>query len=197
MAKNPSITQLDVGQALRRTYDEANDAIRIEVAGGVSFAVALDHTDSVVALGTEDGTPSGTYHAIKVSPTGVAFVRADSISGSTADLSSASAGVVLAPISSSGIKSYQIYAQVDGENVPAAGLAGAITARIDISPTAAGSTFFATSTTLNVPATTALNAVVASSLLTNIIGQRVQLTLTSNTLVGGDLVKFYIVGSSL
>lgn len=196
MSVNPSISQLDNGQIIKRVYDGSNDAVRTVVAGGTSFAVALDSSDSVVMLGTEDGIVSGTPHAIKVDANGVVIIRADSISDSSADLSSASSGVVLGPISSSGIKSYQIYAQVDGEDVAAAGLAGAIAVRLDISPTASGSTFLQTAATLNVPAATALNAVVASSLLTNIIGQRAQLTITANTLVGADRVKFFLVGSS-
>lgn len=197
MSINPTISQLDSGQIIKRIYDESNDAIRTEVAGGTSFAVALDHSDSIVALGTEDGTVGGTYHAIKVASDGVAFVRADSISGSTANLTSASSGIVLSPISCSGIKSYQIYAQVNAEDVLGAGITSNITARIDISPTSSGSTFYQTSTTLNVPGGTALNAVVVSSLLTNIIGQRVQLTLTTNNLAGADAVKFFLVGSTL
>lgn len=197
MSQNPTISQLDAPQIVKRVFDESNDANRVVVAGGTSFAVSLDHTDSVVTLGTEDGTVSGTYHAIKVDTSGVTFVRADSISGATADLSSASTGVVLSPIVCSGIKSYQIYAQVDAEDVLAAGITSNITARIDISPTTSGSTFFQTSTTLNVPANTALNAVVASALLTNIIGKRVELTLTVNNLAGADRVKFYLVGSTL
>lgn len=197
MSQNSTISQLDAGQIVKRIYDESNDAIRIEVAGGTSFAVALDSSDNIVALGTEDGTVSGTAHALKVDTSGNLSIRADSISGATASLSSASSGVVLAAISSSGIKSYQIYAQVIAEDVPAAGITSNITARIDISPSTSGSNFFQTSTTLDVPGTTALNAVVASSLLSNIIGQRVQLTLTANNLAGADRVTFYLVGSSL
>jgi len=197
MSANPTITQLDGGQVIKRIYEESNDAIRTVVAGGASFAVALDSSDSIVILGTEDGIVSGTPHAIKVDSGGVTFIRADSISGATAALSSASSGVVLSPISCTGIKSYQIYAQVTAEDGLGAGITGNITARIDISPTAAGSTFYQTGTTLNVPGATALNDVVASSLLTDILGKRVQLTLTANNLVGADRVIFYIVGSTL
>lgn len=197
MSQNPTISQLDGSQIIKRVYTESDDAVRVSVASGTSFAVVLDHTDSIVALGTEDGTPAGTYHAFKVASNGTVFVRADSVSGATADLSSASTGVVLAPISSSGIKSYQIYAQVDAEDALGAGTTGDITARIDISPTSSGTTFYQTATTLTVPGGTALNAVVASALLTDIIGQRVQLTLTANGLIGADRVKFFICGSSL
>lgn len=197
MSVNPSPSLLDGGQIVKRVYDEANDAVRVEVAGGTSFAVALDSSDSIVVLGTEDGVVSGTPHALKVSTTGVVYVRADSISGATASLSSASSGVVLAAISSSGIKSYQLYAQVLAEDVAMAGTTGDIIARIDISPLSSGSTFYQTSNTLTVPSGTALNAVVIGTVLTSIVGLRVQLTLTTNSLAGADRVKFFLVGSSL
>lgn len=199
MSQNSTPSYLDSPQIIKRVYEEADDAVRVKVASGTSFAVALDAADgdNVFIKGSEDGTTSGTSHVFKLDANGVVYVRADSISGNTAALSSASVGVVLAAIASSGIKSYQIYAQVTGEDVAAAGLTSNITARIDISPATSGSNFFQTSTTLNVPGTTALNAVVASSLLTNIIGKRVQLTLTANNLAGADRVVFYLVGSSL
>lgn len=198
MSQNSTITKLDAPQVVKRTYDEANDAIRTIPAETTSFAVELDASDgdSVLSTGSSDGTSSGTLKVIKVDSNGVQYIRADSISGSTAELDHTSAGVVLSAISSAGIKTYQLFAQVTGEDVPAAGITSNITARIDISPTTSGSTFYSTSTTLNVPGATALNAVVASALLTTIIGQRVQLTLTANNLAGNDKVKFYIVGST-
>lgn len=197
MSVNPSITLLDGGQIIKRVYDEPNDAVRVEVAGGTSFAVTLDHTDSVVALGTEDGAAGGTYHALKVSSTGVVLVQGNAVTGTSAALSSASSGVVIAAFSTAGIKSYQIYAQVTAEHSAAAGTTGDIVARLDISPAASGSVFYQTSTTLTVPGSTALNAVVVGTILSSFVGMRAQLTLTSNGLGGADRVVFYIVGSSV
>lgn len=41
MAKNPTTSLLDPGQVILRCYDEANDAVRVEIPA-VSMAIALD-----------------------------------------------------------------------------------------------------------------------------------------------------------
>lgn len=70
MAQNPVISQLDSNQIVRRTYDEANDAVRTELVNAVTLAVTINHDDSIVTLGTEDGAVDGTYHAVRVTSDG-------------------------------------------------------------------------------------------------------------------------------
>jgi hypothetical protein len=57
MAQNPSPSQLDPGQIIKRSFDEANDRIRVDASVSVSAAsqeVVIDHSDDSIKLG--DGT---------------------------------------------------------------------------------------------------------------------------------------------
>lgn len=72
MPKNPSPSLLDAGQIVKRVYDEANDAVRVEVAAGTDFEISIDAADgdSAMFVGTEDGTPTGTQHTVKINSLG-------------------------------------------------------------------------------------------------------------------------------
>jgi hypothetical protein len=54
MPKNPNITQLDPMQALRRTFDEENDRLRVDSSVTVTLGnaeVVIDHVDDSIRLG--------------------------------------------------------------------------------------------------------------------------------------------------
>lgn len=52
MSKNTAITSLDAPQLVKRVYDEANDAIRVEIGTGTTFGlnISADSGDSVVSV---------------------------------------------------------------------------------------------------------------------------------------------------
>lgn len=85
MSQNPTITMLDIAQALKRTYNEADDAIRVELGSSTGFNVAIDTADgdNIAVLGLSSST--------KVSMT------------------SASTGVVVPAFSVAGLKSFNLY----------------------------------------------------------------------------------------
>lgn len=60
--KNPNITDLDVGQAFKRTFDESDDSIRIKMVEGqqMSLALSADEGDSVQSVPCKkDLAPTG------------------------------------------------------------------------------------------------------------------------------------------
>lgn len=105
---NPSITQLDPIQAVKRCYSEASDAIRTIPAEATSFQieVSADDGDSVIAVP-------------KV------------VSGS-ADITSASTGTIIAEQGCVGIKSVAIYSKTT------ATITGPQTCVVQVSPADAG-----------------------------------------------------------
>lgn len=79
MSKNLSPSLLDAHQITKRVYDEDNDAVRVEVASGTSFAISVDAADgdNLLIQGTEDGTLDGTPHVVKVNAQGELVISAD------------------------------------------------------------------------------------------------------------------------
>lgn len=169
-AQNPTITQLDVIQAIRRTYDEANDALRVEVAGGVSFAVSLDHTDSVVVLGTEDGTAGGTYHALKTTTTGSPLITPNG-SSTKVSLTSASTGTVIGPVSCAGMKSFNLYTNTTST------ITGAQALTLLISPSDTDNVWIAA--TLTVTESTTNAVVVKGTTETDVVARRVRVDIAA------------------
>jgi hypothetical protein len=85
MAQNPTISQLDSGQIVKRVYDEANDAIRVEMGAvnGIAISLSADDGDSVLTV-------------------------PDSISTS-ATITNANTGTIIAATACVGIKSFILY----------------------------------------------------------------------------------------
>ena len=69
MSQNSSPSLLDGGQVIKRIYEETDDAIRVKVASGTSFAVALDVSDGDT-VGVQ-GNGSSTKASITNANTGV------------------------------------------------------------------------------------------------------------------------------
>jgi hypothetical protein len=84
MAVNPSPSLLDINQISQRTFDSANDAIRMSL-GSTSFAVSLDAADG------DNVATKGLSATTKVS------------------LTNASTGIVLPAADCAGYKTFQIY----------------------------------------------------------------------------------------
>jgi hypothetical protein len=85
MSQNSTPSYLDSPQIIKRVYEEADDALRVKVASGTDFDVALSY---------DDGDSVG--------------VQGNSVS-TKASLTSASTGVVVAAFDCSGMKSFNLY----------------------------------------------------------------------------------------
>ncbi len=118
MAKNATISQLDSPQVIKRVYDEANDAIRVEVGGGTSFQLNLDATT---------GDTVGVQ--------GMSTVQKSSITTS-------STGVIVPAFSCVGMKSFNLY------TITTATLTGAQVCTLEISPSDADNVWIASSLTV-------------------------------------------------
>lgn len=118
MSKNLTVTQLDAGQVFKRVYDEANDCVRVEVGGGTSFELNLDATagDTVGVQG------NGTQQK--------------------SSLTNASTGVVIAPFSCVGMKSFNLYTNTT------ATLTGAQVCTLQVSPSDTDNVWISTSLTI-------------------------------------------------
>lgn len=72
MAINPNRTQLDQQQLLQRAFDEVNDRLRTDAtfSGDIDVDLTVEINaadgDSVLTVGTEDGTLTGVQHVVKV-----------------------------------------------------------------------------------------------------------------------------------
>lgn len=172
MAQNDSPSLLDSAQIIKRLYNQSNDSVRVEVASGTDFEVSLSATDgdSVVIYG-------------------------NGFSGSTAALTSASSGTVLAATSCVGIKSFQLYGIVTA--VDAVTTAGNIVVRIEVSPDDSANVWHNTGSTTTVSAGSAVGVIAVNSILSTLIARRVRLVVSSNALAGNDAVQFYLVGNSV
>lgn len=69
---NSTITQLDAAQAFKRSYSETDDAIRTIPAEATSYAIEVSAADgdTVMVIGSTDGTTSGTQKVIKLASDG-------------------------------------------------------------------------------------------------------------------------------
>lgn len=84
----PAPSQLDYGQVLQGSYDEANGRLRVDAAitapidmnGEVLVDIRAEDGDSVLLTGTSDGTPSGSVQYVKVNPDGSFNVDATIVS---------------------------------------------------------------------------------------------------------------------
>jgi len=72
---NPSPSLLDSGQIVKKIYNESTDSIRIELASGTTFAVALDAADGDNIA--EKGLSISTKASITNANTGVIVDAAD------------------------------------------------------------------------------------------------------------------------
>lgn len=118
MAQNPTPSLLDAGQMFRRTFDQTNDAIRVEVGGGTSFALSLD---------SNSGDTVGVQ--------GVATVIKQSIT-------TANTGVIVPAFSCVGMKSFQLYTNTTSA------ITGAQVCTLQVSPSDTDNVWVSTTLTI-------------------------------------------------
>lgn len=170
MSQNTTPSLLDVHQIVKRAYEETDDAVRVKVASGTSFSVALaaSDNDSVIVVGTTDGTVSGTQKALKLSSSGVALVDGSAvtqpISGSItntastltpqkASLTSASTGVVIPAVSVVGMKTFNLVTNTTSTII------GAQVLTLEISPHDTDNVWVATGLTVTPSLTSGVTAI--------------------------------------
>lgn len=118
MSKNATITSLDPGQITKRTYDESNDCVRVNIGEATGLSVSL-------SAASGDG--------VNIFPNTVA---------TKVSLTNASTGVVLAAQSCAGIKSFNLYTNTT------ATITGAQVCTLEVSPSDTDNIWIATSLTI-------------------------------------------------
>lgn len=84
MAQNTNVTELDTAQALKRSFDSTNDALRVDIISSLASSIEIDSvTDSITNV------PKSSVQK--------------------ASLTSASTGTVIAAFSVVGVKTIQLY----------------------------------------------------------------------------------------
>lgn len=118
MAKNTAVTQLDTGQLIKKVYDEANDAIRVEVGQGTSFGLSItaDSGDSVITV--------------------------PNITEQKASITSANTGTIIAAFPCIGMKSFNLYTNTTSTIV------GAQVCTLEISPSDSDDVWISSSLTV-------------------------------------------------
>jgi hypothetical protein len=162
MAQNPTPSLLDSGQILKRLYDESNDAVRLVLAdpsAGISVSLSSSE-DSVVNL-----------------PTSLA---------ATANITSASTGVIIAATSCVGMKTFNLFSKSTSAVV------GPQVLTVEISPSDSADVWFATSLTIT-PSTS--NNVVVSGTAASFVARRVRVS-TAAALTSGT-VSVYLVAQAV
>ena len=179
MAVNGNPSLLDSAQITKRTFDSDNDAIRVVLGDATGLAMELSATDgdTIMVVGTTDGTTSGTQKVLKLDSGGIAQVAgavtvtsgAITVSGTAtntpagsstkASCTNASTGAVVAATSCVGMKSFNVYSKTT------ATITDAQVLTLEISPHDSDDVWKATALTIT-PDTTSGNVVMGTALAT-------------------------------
>jgi hypothetical protein len=177
MSKNSSPSLLDAPQIVKRVYDEANDSVRVNLGdvNGLSFNISSTG-DSILAVGTTDGTTSGTQKVIKLGADGTVqisgtYTYTPAGSSTKASLTSASSGTVLGPVSCVGMKSFNLYTNTTST------ITGAQALTVQVSPSDTDNVWI--NTTLTATESTVNGTVIAGTNNTSITGRRVQVVIAA------------------
>lgn len=139
-----SMTMLDQNQVIRTAFDEATGALKTIPATATSMQIELD---------AADGDNVG--------------VQGNVLSPSTANITSASSGEIIAPISIVGMKSLQLYVQATSA------ITGPQSIVVEISPADTGSVWFATALAVTTPTS---SGTVAAGTVLSAVARRVRVT---------------------
>jgi hypothetical protein len=125
MAKNTTITQLDAGQVIKRIFDEPNDALRVEIGSGTSFALGITADD------------------------GSSITAVPSVSETKSSITNANTGVIVGPVPCIGMKSFELYTNTTST------ITGAQVCTLQVSPSDTDNVWISTSTTITPSTTNA------------------------------------------
>jgi hypothetical protein len=184
MAVNSNPSLLDTHQITKRTFDSDNDAVRVVLGDATGLAMELSATDgdTIMAIGTTDGTTSGTQKAIKLGSDGTVQVAgAVTVSGTAtvtpassttkASLTTSSTGVVVAAESCVGMHTFNLFTKTT------ATITGAQAITVEFSPHDSDDVWKATALTIT-PDTTA-DVVVMGTPLTGVCARRVRVSIAA------------------
>jgi hypothetical protein len=118
MSKNLSPSYLDSPQIIKKVYDEANDAIRVEIGMGTAFGINLS---------ADSGDTIGSVPVVTEQKTSI---------------TSASTGVIIPATSCIGMKSFNLYTNTT------ATITGAQACTLEVSPSDSDNVWIASSLTI-------------------------------------------------
>ena len=123
MSQNQLPSLLDSGQIIKRVFDGTNDAVRVEIGQGTSFAIGLsaDSGDSILTVPT--------------------------LLEAKASITSTNSGVIIPVTSCTGMKSFSIYTHTTST------ITGAQLCTVEVSPSDSDNVWIATSATITPSAT--------------------------------------------
>lgn len=157
MALNPSPSQLSFQQIAQQTFDSTNDSVRMVLGSSTDLAISLDRTDQV------------TTFAANLS--------------STADITSASTGVLIAAADASGYKNVNLHVKT------LTTIVGPQVLTLEYSPHDTDNVWIATTLTIT-PSLTA-NNIVTGTAITTLLARRFRVS-TAGALTSGT-AKLYLV----
>lgn len=171
MSQNTNITELDGGQAFKRTFDSSNDAIRVDIISSLasSLSIAASDGDTIISVGTENGDVGGTQHAMKVSSDGTVINQPNAYAAK-ASITSATTGVIIPAFSAVGLKTFNLVTKTT------ATLTGAQACTLEVSPSDTDDVWIASSVTVTESGT--LNVVVSGT-AASIVARRTRVSIAA------------------
>lgn len=158
-----SMSLLDSGQVIRSVYDEVTGALKTVPASASSFSIELSATDGDSVA-----------------------VQGNTADPSTSNITNASSGEVLAPISVVGMKSIQLYVQATSA------ITGPQSLVVEISPSDSGSVWATTALSVTTP--TANGSVNVGTVLP-IVARRARVTMATPITTGTATLHVLIQGN--
>lgn len=129
----PTPSDLDYGQCIQGSYDDANGRLRVDAAitapldvnGEVLVDIRADDGDSVLVYGTQNGQPNGTIQVLKINPDGSININTDtptakivnSVFGSISSVSNGILTTILTYTVPVGKTDYLSLIEVSGDNM--------------------------------------------------------------------------------
>lgn len=166
MAVNPSIAIIDYQQALIRSYDKDNDALRVNIQEATSLAITLDAAEDSVAAGQLS-------------------------SSNVVNLTSINTGVdtvVLAPVDIQNYSKAQIYLQSTTAIVTAA-----VAVKLQVSPADTGNVWI--DSTLTATPDGSSGVVVMGTALSGLVARRGRLVINKALALGETADAYLVLGS--
>lgn len=166
MATNPNPSQLDATQIAQRTFDATNDAVRVEVGGGTSFALSLDATSGDTVGVQSVGTMTKT------------------------SITTSNTGTILGPISCVGMNVFNLYTNTTAD------ITSAQLLTLQVSPHDTDNVWISTSLTITPSTSHSSSPVVAGTANTPssaapIVGRRVRVITAAA--IGAGTYDLYLV----
>ena len=204
MAVNSTISLLDSAQITKRIFDTDNDSVRVTLGDSTGLAMEISATDgdTIMVVGSTDGTTSGTQKVLKLDSSGVAQVAgavtvtsgAVTVSGTAtitpagsstkASATSATTGSVIAAASCVGMHTFNVFTKTTSTITDPRLLT------LEFSPHDSDDVWKATALTITPDATNAV--VVMGTPLTGVVARRVRVV-TASAITAGTYDAYLVM----